>query len=380
MRIVLYYFPTGAYNQEWIHYHYEDELRQAGHIIDTINPFDRGHGLSRDEYDQFVVEAVAREHKREPVSLFFTSVRDHEMSAAAVARIGELGIRTANVTWDDALMSHRVKKIASAFDAYWVADPQALDVMRGHGARVLDQPTAANPHVFHPSQVPEDVGISFCGQRYGSRNYYIEELFGRGIPVDVYGVGWKSAAEGGNPGGQQRRLAIGPAVRHVAASLTHSHGRTWASAALLHRLRRHRTPLDLQERIDRHAHPPLPFEEMIRLFSRSKLTLGCNELGQTHLLKKPLAVARTRDFEALSSGACHMMYRMTASQEHFEEDEEVLFYSSVDELADKARFYLDTRRDSARAEMRRRARERILREHTWTHRFNRLFKELDLAA
>ena len=380
MRIVCYFFPTGAYNQGGGHYHLADELRRHDHQVTAVNPFDRGTGLSRAHYDEFVVSTIAREHERDPISLFFASVRDHEMSAAAVARIGELGVRTANVTWDDALMSHRVKNVASAFDLYWVPDPLAVDVMRRHGARVLHQPAAANPYLFHPEQVAETVDVSFCGQRYGSRVYYVEELFRQDIPVEVYGVGWKSAAEGGNPGGQQRRLAIVPAVRHVAGSLTHRHGRTWARAALLRRLRRHRTPPDLQERIDGHAHPPLPFGEMVRLYSRSKLTLGCNELGHTHLLKTPLVVVRGRDFEALSSGACHLMYRMPASQEHFEEDEEVLFYSSVDELADKARFYLDPRRDSARAEMRRRARERILREHTWTHRFNRLFKELGLAA
>ena len=119
---------------------------------------------------------------------------------------------------------------------------------------------------------------------------------------------------------------------------------------------------------------------MIRLFSRSKLTLGFNELGHTYLLKEPLTVIRGRDFEALSSGACHLMYRMPSSQEHFEEDREVLFYSSAEELAEKTRFYLDPRRDALRSEIKRRARERILSEHTWTHRFNRLFKELGIAA
>ena len=98
MRIVLYYFPTGAYNQEWVHYHYRDGPRHGRHTVDTINPYDRGPGLSRDEYDESVVDRVSAEHRREPISLFFASVRDHEMSAAAVALIADLGVRTANVT------------------------------------------------------------------------------------------------------------------------------------------------------------------------------------------------------------------------------------------------------------------------------------------
>lgn len=302
------------------------------------------------------------------------------MSPAAVARIGEMGIRTANVTWDDTLMSHRVKKIAPAFDIYWVADPQAIGTMRKYGANILDQPTAANPRFFHPCEVPETLEISFCGQRYGSRVYYIEYLFANNVPVEIYGVGWKSAEQGGNPGGQQRKLDLMPAVRHLASSVTHQHGRTWARATLLRRLKKHRTTPAVQTAIDRHAHPPLPFEEMVRLFSSSKITLGFNELGHTHLLKEPLVVARTRDYEALSSGACHLMYRTPDMQKYFEEDRDVIFYSSADELVDKARYYLDPSRDKQRAIIRQNARERILSGHTWTHRFNRLFRELDLPG
>jgi hypothetical protein len=180
-------------------------------------------------------------------------------------------------------------------------------------------------------------------------------------------------------GGQQRRLKLLPAVKHVAASLTHAHGRTWARGGLKRRLKPHKTPASLQPEIDKRSHPPLPFPEMVRLFSESKLTLGFNELAHTYLLSKPLVVARTRDFEALSSGACHLMYRIPETQVHFEEDKEVLFYSSAEELADKVRFYLDPQRDSIRTEMRARARARVVNEHTWTHRFAVLFRELELG-
>jgi len=57
----------------------------------------------------------------------------------------------------------------------------------------------------------------------------------------------------------------------------------------------------------------------------------------------------------------------------------MLFYSDVEELADKIRFYLDPRRDSIRAEIKQRARARVVRDHTWMHRFSKLFKELDLT-
>jgi len=380
LKIVLYFFPgaQNAYNREWVHYHYEPELRDAGHEVITINPLDRGTGLSRADYDDFVVSTVAREHERGPVSLFFAQVRDADMSPSAVERIREHGIPTATLGGDDTLVPHLSRSIASAFDLYWVGDPEGVENITRYGGRVLSQPVAANPRIFEPQAVPEDVDVGFCGQRYGSRIYYVNEMARRGIPVDVYGVGWKSGGGPGDTSGGRKRLSLVPAIRHVAASLTHRPGRTWARAAVLHRLRRKRIDSKIQALIDKHAHPPLSFPELVRFYSRCKLTLGFNEYGQTHLVSNPLVSVRTRDFEALSAGACYMMYRFPAALECFDEDKEVLFYSSAEELGDKTRFYLDPRRDSVRVEIRRRARARILSEHTWTHRFDRLFKELGI--
>jgi spore maturation protein CgeB len=117
---------------------------------------------------------------------------------------------------------------------------------------------------------------------------------------------------------------------------------------------------------------------MIRLFSRSKVTLDFNELGNTHLLSKSLVASRLRDFEALSSGACHLMYRVPAIEPHFEEDKEILYYSSVEELSDKIRYYTDEKRDGVRGGIRAAARARSVRDHTWTHRFDQIFQLLDI--
>jgi spore maturation protein CgeB len=283
-----------------------------------------------------------------------------------------------NVTWDDTFMAHRVREIASAFDLYWVADPLALDTMRGYGANVCFLPSAANPNVFKPDDVEEDVDLSFCGQRYGSRVYYVEELFKRDIDVDLYGVGWRNDEQGGDPIGQRRGLKLGEGLLHIAGSLMHPNGRIWAKAALKRRLQRRHIDPALQERISARTNPPLPFPEMIRLFSRSKMTLGFNELGHTYLLNRPLSVIRTRDFEAIASGACHFILRMPEWEPYFEEDRDVLCYASAEELADKVRFYLDPARDSVRAQIRRNARTRAVQDHTWTQRFESVFKELGI--
>jgi hypothetical protein len=66
-----------------------------------INALDRGTGLARDEYDDYVVQTVTEEHMREPISMFLSSVRSDQMSTEAVHRIKEPGILTVNVTLAD---------------------------------------------------------------------------------------------------------------------------------------------------------------------------------------------------------------------------------------------------------------------------------------
>ena len=380
MHIVFYTFATQGFNQAWIYPHWKDELTRAGHTFTIVSAEEVGTDLSRDQYDDRIVETVTREHRKDPVSLFLSSVRSPEMSREAVQRIRDLSIPTVNVTWDDTLMAHRVKEIASASDLYWIADPLAMKTMRGYGANALFLPSAANPHVYRPHDVDEDKDVSFCGQRYGSRIFYIEELFRRGIEVELFGVGWLSAGEGGNPNGQQRGLGWRDGARHLAGSLSHPNGRTWARATLLRRIRRRSADPDLQAQISKMANPPLPGEEMIQLFSRSKLSLGFNELGHTYLLKNPLSTNRTRDFEAVASGACHFIRRMPEWAPYFEEDREVLCYDSADELADKIHYYLDPKRDAARTRIRQNARERAVAEHTWTHRFDEISRQLGIKA
>ena len=128
------------------------------------------------------------------------------------------------------------------------------------------------------------------------------------------------------------------------------------------------------------SNPPLPFDDMIRLFSRSKLTLGFNELGHTHLLKRPLSTIRTRDFEAMASGACHFVLRMPGWESYYEEDRDVLCYGSIEELADKIQYYLNPRRDADRVRIRQNARERALQDNSWSDRFNKIFEALGIIG
>ena len=355
-------------------------MSRAGHDVVVVNPLaEMGENWARSHNGEFIMERVKKEHSERGVDLFFSFAMDNMMSAEAVMRIGELGIKTVNGTWDAIPVSRRYKNISSAFDLCWVPEPECVNIIKSYGARVFHAPVAANPYVYYPSSSIEEVDVSFCGQPREGRPFYVAELFKRGIPVELYGVGWKRPENGDNTSARRRQLAFQQKLCHLLASLSHKHGRILMAAALIRRLRRRKLPPDIQAMIDAHAHGPLSFPDMVRLFSRSKLSLGFNEVGHTYLFKRPLVAVRLRDFEAPMSGACHIMYRVPIMQEQFVEDKEMLFYSSVDELADKIRYWLDPRRDTERRRIKERARERALRDHTWSHRFSQLFKELELC-
>ena len=59
---------------------------------------------------------------------------------------------------------------------------------------------------------------------------------------------------------------------------------------------------------------------------------------------------------------------------YFEDGKEIVLYHSKEEMVDKAKFYLDKKNESLVNSMKKAARVRAEKEHTWTRRFNEAFK------
>lgn len=73
----------------------------------------------------------------------------------------------------------------------------------------------------------------------------------------------------------------------------------------------------------------------------------------------------TRSFEVPAAGAMLLAERTTDHRELFEEDREAVFFSSMDELCDKLRFYL--RAEASRRRIAEAGRARVLANHHWRH-------------
>jgi spore maturation protein CgeB len=118
--------------------------------------------------------------------------------------------------------------------------------------------------------------------------------------------------------------------------------------------------------------PPLSDEELVRMYSRSKISLGFTTVAEG-LIKQ----VRLRDFEAPMSGAFYMVERFNDLAEFFDPGKEVVFFDSPDDLLDKVRYYLG--HDAERRRIREAGMRRARNEHTWHRRFETVFAQIGIG-
>ena len=200
---------------------------------------------------------------------------------------------------------------------------------------------------------------------YGDRPLLVDRLWKADVDVRVWGPGWREAYPSG------WRLWSGRARRLLGrARLSGGDGRPAAPA----------TPS-----APGWNYPRLPArilggsladEDMVRLYSESRIALGFAKVGQTFAGPEPIRQVRLRDFEAPMSGAFYLMEYVAEIEEFFEVGREVVCFDGEQDLVDKARHYLghDAERERIRAAGHRRARA----EHTWERRFERFFRHAGL--
>lgn len=112
-------------------------------------------------------------------------------------------------------------------------------------------------------------------------------------------------------------------------------------------------------------------EDLVTIFNRSQINLGHGGIGYSETLTN----VKGRDFDVPCTGGG--MYLTTFNSDlarHFRIGEEIACYQGREELIDLIHHYL--RRSDERREMARRARERCLREHRWSHRYIQILQLL----
>jgi spore maturation protein CgeB len=364
-------------NHYWEDMNLLDGLRQAGHEVMVHRPGHPFHqalspswtSADRQRVSERLVDAVRREHESRPVDVLFGYLLKQLVYPEAIREISDMGVLTMNYWCNGAHQFYLVDEISPAFDVCIATERAALPSYEAVGAHAVYLQMAANPERYRPHALPLEYDVTFVGQRYADRPELVLYLLEQGIDVRVWGPGWTTDREHGE---KDVGLALTPrfVLRHPRATLLRT------TAHLRSRARRRKAiPSDAERRLARIAGPSLPYEELIRMYSRSRISLGFSTTGDARY-DDPVKVRQIhlRDFEAPMSGAAYFVEFQEELAEFYDLDREIVCYSSREELAEKVGYYLD--RPEKVRRLRRAGHERARRDHTWARRFQDLFSRV----
>jgi spore maturation protein CgeB len=285
-----------------------------------------------------LLRQIKAAHAVQPFDLFFSYFYDSCVLPETIDAIRGLGIKTVNWYCNGSYQLELVREISPHYDFCLVPEKFRLADYRAMGARPIYCQEAANPAIYKPEDVPVEFDVTFVGQAYGERPLLIRYLREHGIAVHLWGHGWKTP--------DARFL---PKESYEAISAIPEYLRS----------------------------DPLPDEELVKMYSRSKINLGFSTCGSTHLLEQRILQVRLRDFEVPMSGGFYLVERMEELGEFFELGREVACYRDRAELLKKIRHYLAF--PAEREKVRVAGHARAVRDHSWQSRFTAAFAEMGLG-
>lgn len=165
--------------------------------------------------------------------------------------------------------------------------------------------------------VSKKYDVTFIGQSHGSRKWVMNRLRLSGIKVDAFGRGWKNG------------------------------------------------------RVNQ--------QQMIEIINRSKINLNLtNASWSIHTLFRHKDQIKGRNFEVPATGTFLLTNYVDGIGDYFDLEKEMICFTSIREMAEKIRYYLQ--HDDEREDIARRAYERTLKEHTYEQRFRSLFAQMGFEA
>lgn len=354
-------------------------LKDAGCEVvhyDPGHPFHEALGPDWTEEDrarvsQRMLEAVRREHSRRPLDLFFSYLLKQLVYPDAIREVGKLGVPTVNYWCNGAHQFYLVDEISPAFDYCVVTERAALAKYREVGARPVYLQMAANPRIYHPYDVPKEYKVTFVGQRYADRPTYVLHLLKNGIDVRVWGPGWTRDRTFGEKG-----LGTGVTLPYLTK---HPRASAYKLLDYVKREIRHRVDIPIwnERRLTRVAGPSLAQQELVRMYSRSRISLGFSTCGYARYEdRQKIRQIHLRDFEGPMSGACYFVEYQEEIEDFYEVGREIVCYTTREDLLDKVRYYLAHPEEAER--IRRAGYDRARRDHTWVRRFRELFNAIGL--
>lgn len=313
------------------HYNWENEslkpsLEKFGkvrhyHWFETFNHQSKDWLTSiRSKMNKDLIQRVKSWIREDDTDVIFTYLSGEIVMPDTVREIAAMGVPMVNLSLNDKEafvgkvkkgLAMGVRDICRYFDICWTSTEDALKKYCVEGTLPVYLPEGANPEIHKPYGVEKTIDVSFVGQCYGNRPEIMQKLIMQGIQAEAYGYGW--------PNG------------------------------------------------------PLSTQEMIRMYSRSKINLGFGAVAghkNTYCLKG-------RDFEVPMSGGLYLTEYHPELERFFDVRKEIVTYSGFDDLVEKIRYLLSNQQEADA--IRKKGLERSRREHTWEMRFEKILHLMGLV-
>lgn len=368
---ILYYCPEKkTFMGQWQRVHIFDELQRHGVEIKAFNPL---FYTTMEEACEKAVEQL----KSGSFDLFFTChCNTRFIPKDLILRCKELGIPSLSVRYDNYVIPFQDEELSPLFDLVWITSQETKYLYDKFGAKTIFAPYAANPYRL---TYKENLGLirkaCFIGTPHSSRANLINKLTRSGIDVDAF-YGNNTNKEVLDELESSIKMEIPPQgfLKNHYELMRFSAGRTMIYAAIVDKLKG--TTVDYNEHMT--VMPKVSFEELPNMYSQYAIALAFTSLQHTDVLKNPVKIVDLRNFEIPMSGGIEFCRFHAEMASYFEENKEIIFYNTDEELRDKAKYYINNATDSELRRIKSSARKRAETEHTWWNRFTKVFDELEL--
>ena len=369
---ILYYTQEGSSNMSmWQRIHFFDELKRHGVEIVTLSDLN-----IRDWEDANTT--VLKMLKSGGYDLFFTaSCRKEHLFIETLKEIRELGIPSLCIRFDNLLIPFFDKELAPYFDLVWLTSIETKRLYDKWNVKTIFAPYAANPYFFKYHEMPLKRSVCFIGTPYGSRTRMMNSLLSGGINLSLFFGKPKDIS--GETVRKEKPESL-PAVSYGKFQVFFDRLKTWEGRRLLKGtlVNKLKGDISLIENDNLFKSPSVPFEQICELYSEYALALASTSAVHTDVLKDPLKVINLRNFEIPMSGGIEICRFNQELSGYYEEDKEIIFYRSNEELVDKAKYYTQRATDEEIYSIKQAARKRSEGEHTWYHRFSKVLNELNM--
>ena len=365
---ILYYFPEDkSYMTQWQRVHIFDEIGRYGYKIHVYNPLSYD---SLDHANENLIKFI--KNSRIKYELFMSCANSDQIYIETIKNIKHLGLPTLLICFDNLHAPFLHKKIASYFDLVWLTSFETEYIFKKWGCKTIILPYAANPYKFKPNYNKEIPAIGFIGTPYGIRLEKINILIKNNLSCHLYSSRIENKCNK-----NQNQLTHYQLLKNFFNLSKFTIGRKIISGAFLKKFAKKNASLELDNKNLRIL-PSVSFEEMNNLYSNLAISLGITELRNTYTLKKPVDKIHLRTFEVPMCGGIQLSSYSGELAGYFENNKEIILYQDNEEMISKANFYLKPENEKMRMNIKIAARKRAENEHTWIHRFNKIFETINI--